>query len=908
MFISNVRFLYCFFIFLSATFLSAQQQGKITGKILHIETLQPLKKVNISIQNLPIETETGKSGVFILENVPFGKHVLTVSRKNYEDQHFEVRLKASALDLGIIYFYRSLDEIDFEEPINEQNVYLYGTDDVFLKRASFDFSQSYFSLRGYDARQTQISLNHIGLGNSLDGFPLWQTVSGLYDITRQRQTNIGLSYDNSNFGGLLGITKINTNPAYFRQGYRFSGSYSNKNYKGSLIATYHSGLIKNQLAYSFSASRRWGNEGYIAGTLYDAYSLYGAVSYHPARKHHFVLSGFFTPSRRGKVTAITERVYNQFGRQYNPLWGWQEGEKRNSSVQKSQAPSVFLNYAYQEKNTALTANFAYLQNNSATSKLDFINVPNPIPNYWIYLPTIADQPQINWLSLYEVNLTTENLPDGGNARYMLYDQYRKYHKLATNITIKRTLSDLLDFMGKVSYNLQGSDNFAKPKDLLGADFYNDVNPFTTIGNQPVRNDALGALQKGMDDKIKYNYSLTSDQFGAFAQLAYAKKKYSGFISGSFKRTTYQRHGKFLNEAYADNSLGKSEKPVFNNIGLKIGVQYHLDTVHQLSLNGLFATVPPLGRNTFVNPRENNQIVPDIKSENNLALEFNYHFTRSKLQGRFTGYATQIKNATSVNAFFAEIGSGIDYFQEVTTGIDKRYLGLELGMDYQLSESFSTSFVAALGQHIYTNNPELGVNFNVADLSADIINRTGFKDLGKAYLRNYKLANGPQQVFSLGGFYRDPNNWWLQATANYFSHGYLDITNTSRTSDFYNNPQNYGQPYENIDFALVRQLLAQKRFSPYVLCNVSAGKWWQYKGLRLKMVASIHNLFDTKYISGGYEQARTANYGALVADNQNGAGQRNFGPKYWYGFGRTYFINLAFSFNKFSKKEYHVDDN
>ncbi len=904
--IPNTYFFNCLFIFLSFSVVQAQKYGKITGRILHIETLKPLKKVEVSIKNLSLSVQTNKLGVFNLENVPFGKHLLAVSHKNYDTQIFEINLQASVLDLGTIYFYQTFDKIDFEEPITEQNIFLFGTDDVFLKRASFDFSQSFFSLRGYEARHTQISLNNISLSNNFDGFPQWQSVSRLYDITRQRQTVIGLSPDNENFGSLSGTTKINTNPAYFRGGYRLSGSYSNKNYTGSIMATYHSGLLKNTLAYSFSASRQWGEEGYIAGTLYDAYSLYGAVSYKFNPKHSIVLSGFFTPSRRGKVTAITQRVYEQFGRKYNPLWGWQEGEKRNSSMQNNQSHTVILNYAYQEKNTSLTANVAYLQNNNAASKLDFINVPNPFPNYWKYLPDIADNPQINWLQLYEINLNTDNLPDAGNARYMLYNQHSNYQKLAANMIVKRTLNDKINFSAKINYNRQYSDNFARPKDLLGAEFFTDVNPFTTIDNKPTKNDALGVLQKGLKDKIKYNYSLTGSHYGAFVQLAYKTRRYSGFISGNFKRTTYLRQGKFLNEAYPENSLGKSSKPAFNNAGIKMGLKYDIDSIHQVSINGLFSTRPPLAKNTFINARENNNIVPDIKSENSTSLELNYRFNHPLLQGRLTAYATQIKNATSVNAFFAEIGSGIDYFQEVTSKINKRYFGLELGLEYQVLDNFSTSLVAALGEHVYNNNPEVGINFNTADLNEDMIHPTGFKDLGKAYIKNYKLANGPQQVFSLGGFYSNPKNWWLQGTANYFSQGYLAVSNTTRTSDFYNNPQNYGQPYEDIDFNLVKQLLKQERFNPYILCNISAGKWWQYKGLRIKLVASIHNLFDTKYISGGYEQARIANYGALVADTQNGASERNFGPKYWYGFGRTYFINLALSLNKSSKAKNYVN--
>ena len=60
-----------------------------------------------------------------------------------------------------------------------------------------------------------------------------------------------------------------------------------------------------------------------------------------------------------------------------------------------------------------------------------------------------------------------------------------------------------------------------------------------------------------------------------------------------------------------------------------------------------------------------------------------------------------------------------------------------------------------------------------------------------------------------------------------------------------------------------------------------------------MFASINNVFDAVFRTGGYEQSRNGNYGQLFHDNLSGS--PSFAPKYWYGYGRTYFINVAVSF-------------
>ncbi|MBT8384646.1 MAG: TonB-dependent receptor, partial [Bacteroidia bacterium] len=160
----------------------------------------------------------------------------------------------------------------------------------------------------------------------------------------------------------------------------------------------------------------------------------------------------------------------------------------------------------------------------------------------------------------------------------------------------------------------------------------------------------------------------------------------------------------------------------------------------------------------------------------------------------------------------------------------------------------------------------------------------------------KVANGPQKAYSVGIEYRDPKYWWIGATANYLSNSYVDISTITRTADFFINPEDpLGLPFENIDEDLAKQLLKQEEFEGYYLLNLTGGKSWRVKGNYISLFVSINNAFDETFRTGGYEQSRTANYNDLVEDNANGSSQRNFGNKYWFGFGRTFFVNVAFNF-------------
>ena len=89
------------------------------------------------------------------------------------------------------------------------------------------------------------------------------------------------------------------------------------------------------------------------------------------------------------------------------------------------------------------------------------------------------------------------------------------------------------------------------------------------------------------------------------------------------------------------------------------------------------------------------------------------------------------------------------------------------------------------------------------------------------------------------------------------------------------------------------LLKQEKFDPVTLVNLVGGKSWRISGKTFGFFASINNVFDQSYKTGGFEQARNANFQQLSDDFIGGT--RSFGPKYFYGYGRTYFINLYVNF-------------
>jgi len=311
-------------------------------------------------------------------------------------------------------------------------------------------------------------------------------------------------------------------------------------------------------------------------------------------------------------------------------------------------------------------------------------------------------------------------------------------------------------------------------------------------------------------------------------------------------------------------------------------------------NAAHFTRAPSLRNTFSNARLNNSSIDGIESENVSHAEGNYVYRSSKLKFRLTAYYSTIKNTSRTSYFYAagifDNGSGFDptnaFVSQTLTKLDKKNTGAELSLEYQISSTFKTTLSAAFGSYIYSSNPNVTIT-NDANRAKEGAQTTF--DFGSAYLKNYKQPGTPQQAYSFGLEYRDPKFWWIGGNINYLTDSYIDVSPIARTSQFYINPAN-GFPFPEATSERGNELLKQEKFNPIALLNFSGGKSWRIHKKYIGLFASVNNVLDLQYKTGGFEQARNANFRALNQDVSGGT--PSFGPRYYYGYGRTYFLNLT----------------
>ncbi len=781
--------------------------------------------------------------------------------------------------------------------------------DVFYRTAAYEFSSSFFKVRGLDSDNAIVHINGIKMNKLYNGRPQWSNWGGLNDVLRNQELSNGSIPLKYNFGGILGSNNINIRASEYGEGGRITYSSSNRSYSNRLMATYNSGMLEKGWAYSLSIGRRWGNEGYQDASFYDSNSAFLSVQKIFNNKHSLNFAAIYAPNRRGKVSPNTQEVYDLKGIKYNEYWGYHDGEKRNSRVKRVVEPILILNHDWNiNEKSNLETSIGYQFGEMGNSRLDYAGGGNPSPAYYQDLPSYfladTDGPdyegayiaqenfinngQINWNRIYDANLT--NNQANLNAAYVLYEDRVDDTQLTINSVFNTEVNENIKLSASANYRNLVSDNFAEIFDMLGGQSYSNIDSFDYLDYNLLSPNSI--IYEG--DKFKYHYKMNAEEMSLFTMMNFSFNKLEFYLAGDITNTVYQRNGIFENEANAGNSSGKGDEISFDGYGVKLGITYKFSGKHILDFNSAYLQKAPSIRNTFTNSRVNHNVVGSdvnglindspITEEKIMSFDANYIFRTPIFTGRLTGFYSAVKDANEISFYYADglVGFADDseFVQEILQGIDKKYFGVEFGVEAQIIPTVKLKGAASIGQYTYDNNPYLY-------LGAD--NNT--VAVGPSNLENYKIAGGPQRAYSLGFEYRDPDYWFIGVTSNFFTNTYLDVSPLTRTQNFYLAQD--GLPFNDYDVAIARDLLRQEKFDDYMVVNMIGGKSWKIDNYFVGFFASINNILDQKYRTGGFEQGRNANYQQLLQDTNKP--KRVFGPKYWYGRGTNYFLNLYFRF-------------
>ncbi|BAV08437.1 TonB-dependent receptor [Filimonas lacunae] len=771
---------------------------------------------------------------------------------------------------------------------------------------AFQFNAFRFRQRGYGTDMYGTYVNGLPVQSLENGNTWWASWSGLNDVMRNREGVAGLRNATFAFGAPGGNTQMDVRAGKQRKQTNITYAFSNRQYTHRLSYSYASGYNSKGWAIAFSLSRRWAAEGYAPGTSYNSNSYFMAID-KKAGSHHLlslVLAGATT--RSGMQAAAVQQTIQLTGNPwYNPYWGYQDGRKRNSNISNVHQPQVLFTHDFHPaSHTTLITTIGYTAGARSVSGLDWYNAADPRPDYYRYLPDYVDNQaqkdqltqawsashssvsQINWDRLYNVNnsnVTTISDANGiaGNSvtglrsSYILQQRITQVKQVAISSTLNIQPWTHVSVTAGVLYQWQRNRYYKKVEDLLGGDWFVDVNQFAER-EEPDNKEALQndlyhpnrLVTKG--GLFGYHYDVVMTNAAAWLQCNYSLAHADVFVAGTVSSAQFYRIGYMRNGLFPYSSFGTSPVNSFMGYAGKMGLTWKFTGRHYAFVHAGYWVKPPYANSVYISPRTSSAQQDKVTAEIIQLAEAGYQLNAPKLSVKTVFYLTQTQHGLKVLSFYHdEYRNFVNY---ALSNIGKWYAGIETGIEAKLTPTLTLSMVAAVGRYYYHQRQQATVT---ADNSAAVLEKT------TVFSKNYRLGNSPQEAYSATLMYRSPDAWFVSASGNYARMQWLEANPLRLTPQATDNVSN--------TTPLFQQIIQQQQWPAQATVNVFAGYTYRKVSKKKKstyynLYASINNLLNNRSIvAGAYEQLRFD----FETKNRN-----TYPPKLLYGMGVNYAISLG----------------
>lgn len=809
---------------LGAAVPSVAQTAAVSGTVVDAGTGAPVSGATISIQDQGITVTTGPAGDFRISTALPGEAVLTVSAPGYAAGATQLRLyNDQSVNAGnvilvsdddnefVVFTEDNNNELLFDESMledeegNGQNVTALtgASDNIYYKFTRYGYSPLYSNYRGVGSRYQETYINSLPMNDLIRGGFSFSQLGGMTSRAfRNNTSTIGLGASAYGFGGISGSQNFNTITDTYAPGFNGSLSYTNSNYNYRAMATYSSGLTDNGFALTISAIGRYSKEGVVPGTFYNSGGLFVSLEKVFDKKNSLTMTLWGAPTQYANGKATVQEVYDLVGDNlYNPTWGWQAGKKRSDNIREKFDPTAMLTWLHKGEKTTLTTSAAFRWTSFARTRLNYYKANDPKPDYYKNLPSYfiygQDTPewglydyytnlwenniggiqQIDWDAMYMANhlnnIQNQSLPadQKKGSSYIQQMEHSKQFNFIVGSTLNHRFTDNITFQAGLNFNYTRSSDYMTIKDLLGGEFWVDVDPFSdrdmydpSANTDILQNDLDHPNRKVVKgDRFGYDYNIHAMKLQAWVQNQHKYAHWDINYGASFSWEEFYRFGHMRNGRAPENSLGKSNTLDFEDFAVKAGVTYKLDGRNFFTVQAQYSTDAPLISDVYISPRIKDTTIKDPKSQKTLSVDAQYNWNYRRFRGSIGAYFINMDDAVERMGFYDESLNTFCNF--ALNGVKRQYKGIELGMAYKILPSLTASFAGTYAKFQYKNNP-MGMRSVENGLYADTEQTV--------YLKNYTCTSTPQLAFNIALDWQAPKMFFVNVNASYLADYYVKL--------------------------------------------------------------------------------------------------------------------------------------
>ena len=914
-------------LLLAAVFPSLAQTAGLSGRVVDASNGAPVAGAIVTLMGQDKSVATGPAGDFLISKALPGEVTVIVVASGYSDGITTAELyNGQTVAVGEISlvsegdgYYDDQMEMSFDENVLEDEegtaqsvTALSGAaDNIYYNTANYSFSSMFFRQRGMDSQYAKTYINGIDMNDPIRGRFNYSSLGGMTSRAFRNRTNtIGLAAAAYGFGGVNGSSNISTITSEYAPGFNGSVAYTNANYMFRGMVTYSTGINQNGWGLTVSAIGRYADEGQIEGTFYNSFGYFISAEKVFNNQHSLTFTTFGSPTQRAGSSATYQEAYDLVGdNQYNPTWGWYQGEKRASRITETFDPTFLLNWIWKPSDaTTVNTGAAFRSVNYSNSALNWYNANDPKPDYYRNLPsnfldddgnpteqseyvanlwrTDDSYRQINWDRLYTINAMNnyenglpQNVNNQKGSSYILEDRHSNNLQFQLNSVVNHRVNEKISLQAGVNFSYTKASYYKTVRDLMGGQYWLDVDPFSdreiTIAPNMLQNDLDNPNRKvGEGDTFGYDYDINAIKANLWLQKTMNLPKWDINYGFDMSFLQFYREGFMRNGRAPENSLGKGQNHTFDNAAFKAGATYKLNGRNYFTVHAQYGTYSPLIENVYISPRIKDDAIANPQSERILSGDISYQWNYRRFRGTINRYWTEMYNSTERTAFYDDNYSTFTNY--VLSDVRKTNKGVEIGMAFKVTPSVTLTAAGTYAKYQYKNNPDGTRSFEngmYADTTQTI------------YLKNFYVGGTPQTAFNFGIDWQAPKNWFFNVNCTYMDDAYVKLSPVYHEAE----PDLWkSYPSEEALKAKIEEITDQPKMNDAFVLNASIGKLiYINRKVSMNINVNVDNILNNDEImSNAFQQGR------IDRTNWN---MNKYPNKYQYSQGTKVFVNVGIRF-------------
>lgn len=704
------------------------------------------------------------------------------------------------------------------------------------------------------------SLNYRNMGEwGADGYFVGRHAIDYTAARMLSQLRVYSEVDRGSVGSAIYSTKVFDPNGRFYRSRSLRAEFSGRGYTAGI--SYYGGykpeykglLLKDGWAFRHAVRLAGGDDLYIDGVSANMADISFGASW-SNRRNKLNIFALLPLSERGLRRASVEEGYSLLGnRLYNPLWGVDNGEYRNSRVATLVRPEIIVAWDYRvtvSTTMHLSADLYYAM--EGVTSLAWFDAPTPLPDNYHYLPSYYDYPadkqyvtdawlsndmhytQIDWAGMRHTNA----LQLDGHSRYVVESRRGGVANGDILLAFDSKLQSVnVEYGLRISYanyhRYKVLDDLLGGTHILDLDYYivDDATQYNGTHNN-LRSDDLVVTE---GETFGYNYALRKFESEIFGRADWEYGDMRFLVSANIGSERVWRMGYFEKELFSgERSYGRSQSVALFPYTFAFASSYMLDN----QIFGAYIAIAeesPEQDNLFFNPEYNNRVVSEATTAKRRVAKFSYSITPNPTL-RFSAllFANHLKNNVEMVRCYDDL-SGL-YSNAIIKGVSSLGYGLDLGAEVSWNAMFTSNFRAVLSSYRYSDNAELSLYSNRDNsliANSDVM-------IEGCHLGGAEFAAYGDVTFRHG-------DWSATASLAWCDGGYLTPSYIRRAERI-------------VGFAMSKEeraaLVSERDLPSASVVDLSLSRRVKLKsGTSLSAMLSVRNLLGDSWIVGGYESNR-----------------------------------------------------